>query len=155
LCSSSGAYAGFISKYESEVWASDCFSIHSKNKKVLDEKYLYYYLKSIQANIYKLQTGAAQPHIYPKSIENVKILLPSMEQQIHIIEFYESNQLKMNALENEIKKLKELEKNYISNMFNANLVNTEQIDESDVQNELEEEVVIEIKQKVKKIKKHF
>jgi type I restriction-modification system DNA methylase subunit len=157
LCSSSGAYAGFINKYESEVWASDCFSIHSKNKKILDEKYLYYYLKSIQTNIYKLQTGTAQPHIYPKSVENLKIPLPSMEQQISIIEFYESNQVKINELENEIKKLKELEKNYISNMFklnNVSSVNTEPIDE--VQNEIvsvEEEVIIEPKPKVKKIVK--
>jgi len=117
LCSSSGAYAGFISKYDSEVWASDCFSIHSKDKKILDEKYLYYYLKSIQLNIYKLQTGTAQPHIYPKSLESIKIPIPSMEQQISIIEFYENNQKKINELEDEIKKLKELEKNYISDIF--------------------------------------
>ena len=118
---------------------------------------MYYYLKSIQTNIYKLQTGTAQPHIYPKSVENLKIPLPSMEQQISIIEFYESNQVKINELENEIKKLKELEKNYISNMCklnNVSSVNTEPIDE--VKNEIvsvEEEVIIEPKPKVKKIVK--
>ena len=122
LCSSSGAYAGFINKYDSEVWASDCFSIHSKNKNILDEKYLYYYLKSIQANIYKLQTGTAQPHIYPKSIENLKIYIPSIEKQNSIIEFYESNQIKINELENKIKNLKELENNYISNMVKLNII---------------------------------
>ena len=128
LCSSSGAYAGFISKYESQVWASDCFSIHSKNKKILDERYLYYYLKSIQTNIYKLQTGTAQPHIYPKSVENLKIPLPLIEQQISIIDFYESNQFKINELENKIKKLKELEKNYISNIFKLNNASSINID---------------------------
>ena len=154
LCSSSGAYAGFISKYESEVWASDCFSIHSKNKKILDEKYLYYYLKSIQTNIYKLQTGTAQPHIYPKSVENLKIPLPPMEQQISIIKFYESNQVKINELENEIKKLKELEKNYISNMFklnNASLVATETNEIIQDTLPIEEEIIIEPKPKTKVI----
>ena len=112
----------FINKYDSEVWASDCFSIHSKNKNILDEKYLYYYLKSIQANIYKLQTGTAQPHIYPKSIENLKIYIPSIEKQNSIIEFYESNQIKINELENKIKNLKELENNYISNMVKLNII---------------------------------
>jgi type I restriction-modification system DNA methylase subunit len=87
LCSSSGAYAGFINKYKSEVWASDCFSIHSKNKKILDEKYLYYYLKSIQTNIYKLQTGLAQPHIYPKSVEKIKIPIHPIEHQKKIVEY--------------------------------------------------------------------
>jgi type I restriction-modification system DNA methylase subunit len=120
LCSSSGT-AGLISKYESEVWASDCFSIHSKNEKILNEKYLYYYLKSIQTNIYQLRTGAVQPHIYPKSVENLKIPLPSIEQQISIVEFHESNLMKIKQLENEIKKLKELN--------NVSLVNTEPIDE--------------------------
>ena len=142
MCSSCGAYAGFVNKYESEVWASGCFSIHSKNKKVLDEKYLYYYLKSIQTNIYKLQIGTAQPHINPKLVENLKILLPSMEQQISIIEFYESNQVKINELENEIKKLKELEKNYILNMFKLNNVSSVNI-----------ELKPKVKNSIKKIKK--
>lgn len=153
LCSSSGAYAGFISKYDIEVWASDCFSIHSKNKNILDEKYLYYYLKSIQSHIYKLQTGTAQPHIYPKSVENLKIPLPSIEQQIHIIEFYENNQVKIDKLEDEIKKLKELEKNYISNMLKLNNQNLENYEiQHCVQNKLtsgvEKEIAIESKPKI-------
>src|SRR5690606_21926881 len=53
LCSSSGAYAGFISRYDTKVWASDCFSINIKNINELNKKYLYYYLKYIQNNIYK------------------------------------------------------------------------------------------------------
>ena len=46
LCSSSGANAGYISKYSCKIWASDCFSIHSKNIEIIDEKYLYYFLKN-------------------------------------------------------------------------------------------------------------
>jgi hypothetical protein len=38
LCSSSGAYAGFISKYNKKVWASDCFSIIPKNS--INKEYL-------------------------------------------------------------------------------------------------------------------
>ena len=120
LCMSRGAYAGLISKYEYEVWACDCFSIHSKNKMILDEKYLYYYLKSIQTKIYKLHSGTVNTRIYLQSVKNLKIPLPSMKQQISIIEFYESNQVKINELENEIKKIKEIETNYISNIFKLN-----------------------------------
>lgn len=111
LCSSSGAYAGFISKYKSEVWASDCFSIHSKDEKVLDENYLYYYLKNIQVGIYKLQTGTAQPHIYPKSVENLKIPIPSLENQKKIIEYldfvYEKSIKTSDDKINQLKKLNE------------------------------------------------
>lgn len=34
LCSSTGCYAGFISKYETKVWASDCFSIVPKQTNI-------------------------------------------------------------------------------------------------------------------------
>jgi len=119
LCSSSGT-AGFISKYDSEVWASDCFSIHSKDINILDEKYLYYYIKSIQSKIYKLQTGTAQPHVYPKTIGVLKIPALPLEQQKAIINFFENNQIKIKKLETEIKNLKDMENNYISNFLKNN-----------------------------------
>lgn len=85
LCSSSGANAGFISKYATKIWASDCFSIHSKNGETLDELYLFHFLKNIQKQIYECQTGSAQPHIYSKSIENIEIPIPSIEVQQMIV----------------------------------------------------------------------
>ena len=81
LCSSSGAYAGYISKYDKKVWASDCFSIKPRNN-LINNNYLYYTLKlSLQDKIYKLQTGTAQPHIYSKNLEKLKIPIPSLEKQ--------------------------------------------------------------------------
>ena len=85
LCSSSGAYAGFISKYDKKVWASDCFSIIPKNNSI-NNTYLYYLLKNIKDKIYKLQTGSAQPHIYSKNLQNIKIPIPSLKDQKKIIE---------------------------------------------------------------------
>jgi type I restriction-modification system DNA methylase subunit len=85
LCSSSGAYAGYISKYNKKVWASDCFSIKPKNK-MIDNNYLYYALKlSFQDAIYKQQTGTAQPHIYSKNLESLKIPIPSIDRQKEIV----------------------------------------------------------------------
>jgi len=89
LCSSSGAYSGFISIYKSRCWASDCFSIIPINNSYLNNTYLYYYLKSIQLNIYKLQSGAAQPHLYSKNIELIEILIPSLEIQEEIVKYLE------------------------------------------------------------------
>ena len=86
LCSSSGAYAGYISKYEKKVWASDCFSVKPKNNSI-DNKYLYYTLKlSLQDHIYTLQTGSGQPHIYAKTIAHLKIPIPPIEHQKEIVE---------------------------------------------------------------------
>lgn len=109
LCSSSGAYAGFISKYSTKVWASDCFSICSSDDKLTNE-YLYYYLKNIQDEIYKLQCGAAQPHIYPKSLVKLTINIPSLDRQKEIVEQLDflsecikTNDLKIGQLDNLMK----------------------------------------------------
>lgn len=87
LCSSSGANSGYISKYKTKVWASDCFSIKSKKTDILVEQYLYYYLICIQTKIYTLQNGAGQPHVYSKDLEKIKIPIPSIENQNKIVEF--------------------------------------------------------------------
>jgi len=101
LCSSSGAYAGFISKYNKKVWASDCFSIIPKNNSI-DTAYLYYLLKTTQNKIYKSQTGTAQPHVYSKDLHNLKIPIPSLENQKKIVEYCEYNDTLIKQLEKEI-----------------------------------------------------
>ena len=102
LCSSSGAYSGFISKYDKKVWASDCFSIIPKVFVSLNNNYLYYLLKSIQTKIYKLQTGTAQPHVYSKDLLNFKIPIPSIERQKEIVDYCQTNELLISQLEREI-----------------------------------------------------
>lgn len=87
LCSSSGAYAGFISRYDKKVWASDCFSIVPKDN-LLDTNYLFYVLKlGFQDKIYEQQTGTAQPHIYSKNLRTIKIPIPPIERQQEIVEY--------------------------------------------------------------------
>lgn len=85
LCSSSGAYAGFISMYSNKIWASDCFSIKPKDVNIIN-KYLYYILKNIQDDIYKLQNGSAQPHVYSSDMNDIKIPIPSVELQNKIVQ---------------------------------------------------------------------
>ena len=116
LCSSSGAYAGFISKYSTKIWASDCFSIKSRDINILNEKYIYYYLKTIQDNIYKLQNGAAQPHVYSKDLQNMKISIPFIEKQKEIVEYLDYNDLLIKQLEGEIENNKTLAKQFIMNI---------------------------------------
>jgi type I restriction-modification system DNA methylase subunit len=85
LISQSGENAGYISRYPTEVWASDCFSIIAKDK-MLNNSYLYYILKSIQDTIHSLKNGTAQPHVYPSTIEHLQIAVPSIETQQEIVE---------------------------------------------------------------------
>jgi len=87
LCSSSGAYSGFISMYETKVWASDCIAIIPKDD--IHNMYLYHFLISIQDYIYTLQTGAGQPHVNKESLSKIEIPIPSLEKQEEIIKYCE------------------------------------------------------------------
>ncbi|MGR4001010.1 MAG: restriction endonuclease subunit S [Alphaproteobacteria bacterium] len=83
--SGSGAYAGFVNFFDQPIFASDCSTIKAKNSGTLDMVYLYYFLKSKQRDIYALQVGTGQPHVYPRDLINITIPLPPIEEQKHII----------------------------------------------------------------------
>jgi type I restriction-modification system DNA methylase subunit len=85
LISQSGSYAGYVSIYQEKVWASDCFSIEPIDITILTQKYLWYYLKYNQKNIYKLQHGNGQPHINTTDMTIFKIPVPSLDIQEEII----------------------------------------------------------------------
>ena len=78
--SASGAYAGYIAYFDYKIWASDCSVVEPKGDNNI--RYLYYWLSNQQQKIYTLQSGGAQPHIYPRDLESMKISIPScIEQQ--------------------------------------------------------------------------
>ena len=125
LCASSGS-AGFISKYDKKVWASDCFSIIPKNN-LINNTYLYYLLKTIQDKIYKLQTGTAQQHVYSKDLQNIKIPIPSIERQQEIVKYLDFIYEKANKTSNDkIAELKQLNQFCLSNqkLFGENEMKT-------------------------------
>ena len=115
LCSQSGNYSGFISMYPTKIWASDCFSIIPND--IVENKYLYYYLKNIQDNIYKLQTGAGQPHVYSRDVQNIQIAIPSKDIQNEIVNYLDNlNKIKDN--ENvQIRQINELMKSILEQSY--------------------------------------
>lgn len=69
--SASGANAGYINLWETEVWSSDSSYI---DKSVTDSIYFWYVtLKSRQKEIYDAQIGSAQAHVYPQHIADMEI----------------------------------------------------------------------------------
>jgi type I restriction enzyme M protein len=82
--SSSGANAGFVNFYKTEIFASDCFTIRSKSGS-LRQNFLYFLLKNHQDKIFKMQTGGAQPHVYSRDFDNFQIPLPPLEVQEEIV----------------------------------------------------------------------
>ena len=83
--SGSGAYAGFVNYFETPIFASDCSTIKSLDENKLRTKFCFYLLKAKQREIYKLQSGMGQPHVYPRDLEKIKIPLPKIEFQEQIV----------------------------------------------------------------------
>ncbi|ENV09358.1 hypothetical protein F966_02015 [Acinetobacter higginsii] len=84
--SASGAYAGYVAFYPYKIWASDCSVV--SNKIGSDINFIYQLLISMQTIIYSLQSGGAQPHIYPKDIESLKVLIPPLVEQQKIAKVF-------------------------------------------------------------------
>lgn len=73
--SNSGANAGYLQINYSDIWAADCSYCNSA-------KHIYFYyelLNNMRVVLFNLQKGAAQPHVYAKDINKMKILLPPSE----------------------------------------------------------------------------
>ncbi|SDG32879.1 restriction endonuclease subunit S [Idiomarina zobellii] len=77
--SASGAYAGYVSFHPYKFWASDCSVVRAKSS--ANTLFIYQVLSYLQNKIYSLQSGGAQPHIYPKDLQTLKINYPSLVEQ--------------------------------------------------------------------------
>lgn len=76
--SASGAYAGYVWYHDYPIFASDCSVLWSKDEQIISNRYLFEILKLKQEDIYCLQQGAGQPHVYASDLINVKIPLPPL-----------------------------------------------------------------------------
>lgn len=109
--SASGAYAGFINFFKMPIFASDCSTIQIKNIDIALIEFIFYVLKSKQRDIYKLQSGMGQPHVYAKDLQKLKIPLPPLEVQKQIVAEIEVKQTAINQAKELIKTL-EREREY-------------------------------------------
>lgn len=76
--SASGANAGYLQYNLNDIWAADC-SYYQNDATIW---FVYNTLKYLQPVISNLQCGAAQPHVYPKNINRLCVLIPT-EELIH------------------------------------------------------------------------
>ena len=84
----SGAYAGFVSYWDTPIFLSDAFSVEPCSKVI--HKYLFYYLRHNQQKIYALQKGAGVPHVHGSDISKFKIPLPPLAVQKEIVEILDA-----------------------------------------------------------------
>ena len=75
--SSSGANAGYIGIHYSDIWAADCSFIEETTTPNI--YYVYELLNNMRNIISNFQRGAAQPHVYPKDINRIKLIVPDKD----------------------------------------------------------------------------
>ena len=101
--SASGS-SGYVWWHDNPIWASDCNVLTEKSKEA-NIKYIYHILKFNQENIYKLQKGSVQSHVYASDLSEIPIPKPNIETQNKIIEIMKEANLLKEKLEKEADKL--------------------------------------------------
>ena len=79
--SASGAYSGYVWYHNYPIFASDCTVVFSKEESEITTLYLSEILKLKQKEIYNLQQGAGQPHVYARDLEKINIPIPLLQKQ--------------------------------------------------------------------------
>lgn len=71
--SASGANAGAVLFHKSKIFATDCSSIEWGGS----QEFLFYALARRQKEFTSMQSGLAQPHVYPRDIEKIVLFYPT------------------------------------------------------------------------------
>ena len=81
----SGASAGFVSYWNQPIFVTDGFG-YEEVEGLSTTKYLYYVLKNIEMVLNSMKRGAGVPHVSSEALSNIRIPLPSLEEQKRIVE---------------------------------------------------------------------
>jgi type I restriction-modification system DNA methylase subunit len=105
--------------------------IISKNTDLLNNIYLYHYLT--RNDFSKLGTGIlGNGSLNKKSLEQIKIHIPSLERQQEIVEYCQSNDTLIKQLEKEIENNKILAKQFITSNVKSHILEVPQEQPSDI-----------------------
>lgn len=113
--SGSGASAGYVSFYASPIFASDCSTIgEGKNYSI---EFVYLLLQARQEEIYRAQTGGAQPHIHPNDLNPISVTVPKYDEQIAISKVLMDMDVELATLEQRWKKTHALKQAIIQELL--------------------------------------
>ncbi|MBO8455158.1 MAG: restriction endonuclease subunit S [Bacteroidetes bacterium] len=115
--SASGAYAGYVWYHDYPIYATDCCVIFSKDESCYITKYLFEVLKLQQKSIYRLQTGAAQPHVYASDLQLLNIPIIPQKKQQEIVDYITNIRNKAKALQAEGKEILDNAKRKVEHMI--------------------------------------
>jgi restriction endonuclease S subunit len=118
--SASGANAGFVNIWVEPIWASDCSTIIEKAGSPALIRYIFKFLQSSQEFINsKLRKGSAQPHVYSSDIGQLRIPLPSINEQKQIVEKLDKAFAEIDSLEKNLQLKEERTNQLLQSILNA------------------------------------
>ena len=91
-------------------WTINC-------KDILTKKYMFYYLNSIQHELFGIAKGSAQLGINQENFYKLGIPIPSLEKQKEIVEYCEHNDALIKQLEKEIENNKKMAKDFLNQII--------------------------------------
>lgn len=112
--SASGAYAGYVWKHITPIWASDCNVLYSTD---YDTNFLGCCLEYKQQQIYQLQTGGAQPHVYATDIKIITVPNINVTEQQAIADVLSTADEEINLLNKKLEALKEQKKGLMQQLL--------------------------------------
>lgn len=115
--SASGAYAGFVNYWDVPIFASDCNTIYPKDVNDFSPLFLYKGLLTQQKEIYNLQKGGLQPHVYGKDLVNILFPKPSRDKQNEYLKIAEQAEKSKSDLRKSIDAIDKV----IKSLINENL----------------------------------
>lgn len=114
--SASGAAAGYVSYHPYKIWASDCSVIQATNQSYT--LFILHLLKHMQTRVYALQSGGAQPHVYPKDLNTLSVNIPTnTEEQRKIADFLSAIDSKIKLATRQIERAQAFKKGILQQMF--------------------------------------
>lgn len=114
--SASGANAGYIGFHKQAIFATDCSTIEEdKNYNV---RFIYYLLSLKQELVYKLQTGGAQPHVYPRDLEEIEFYYTeSLEEQDAIVQILSDMDMEIEQLQEKLNKYQKIKQGMMDELL--------------------------------------
>ena len=116
--SEGGNSCGYVQFNSSPFWSGGhCYTIQNVNSALIENKYLYHYLKHKEKEIMNLRIGTGLPNIQKKDLENFTIFVPSLLIQRKNLALFEMLDEKICILNEELERLEMQKKYLLRNMF--------------------------------------
>ena len=116
--SEGGNACGYVQFNSSPFWSGGhCYTIQNVNSALIENKYLYHYLKHKEKEIMNLRIGTGLPNIQKKDLENFTIFVPSLLIQRKNLALFEMLDEKICILNEELERLEMQKKYLLRNMF--------------------------------------